>query len=77
MKYYVYHVVYSLPNGGGSITIYRNKKMDSAQQITDCAKYISDNYLGKNTLVIENFIRLKNTKIIPEKAQTAKKEAEE
>lgn len=59
---YVYHVSYVCQNNSsthafGSITMFRNHKIDSGDQVTSVANYIKET-TGSKTVVILNFILL-------------------
>lgn len=65
-KDYVYHVAYQWSNdrlsGFGSITIYRNKKIKTNDDVKNIKEYIEkENPVGN--VVIINWIRLKNKKV--------------
>jgi hypothetical protein len=62
-KSYVYHVVYNFQRGNqsgrGSITIYRNAKISTVEDIEIVKNYIEKNFVNGN-VIVENWIRLKN-----------------
>jgi hypothetical protein len=68
-KSYVYHVVYSFSNGfnsgQGSITMYRNRKINTVEDVKLLKEYIENETNVDGNVIIENWIRLKNA-YIPE-----------
>lgn len=61
---YVYHVVYRYANkdnnslsGYGSVTIYRNKKLNTEDEVKSLVKFIKNEY-NLDNVIIQNFILL-------------------
>lgn len=61
-KSYIYHVAYFFKNqkmnGDGSITITRNKKIKTSEDVKGIAEYIGKEH-GMGLVCISNWIRLK------------------
>lgn len=57
-KEYIYHVTYSFKHGVGRLTMYRNKKIDTVEDVRSVEKYIEDEH-GLENVFLTNWIRLK------------------
>lgn len=54
---YVYHVVYRIRNGNGSVTITRNKKIKTAADISGIVEFIKNEY-DFDQVSVESWTRL-------------------